>query len=360
MNLEFKKYMKIALAEAVKGRNAVYPNPMVGCVVVKDTTIVAKGWHERFGGPHAEVNALKTAGAKARGADLYVTLEPCAHWGKTPPCTNAITDSGVRRVIYAMSDPNPATSCQCHSSFNKAGITYIGGVLQHEAQQLNKEYCKLFTKKHKSQVLVKAAMSLDGKIALASGDSRWITGEKARKIVHSMRAKVDGIMVGVNTVLMDNPNLTSHGVGRNPVRLIIDPDLRSPVNSNVFNSEAGTIVFFRTNKFGEKRRALKKKGVVMIQLGLLENIKHVVNILSKMHIYKILIEGGGETSGRAFDAGIVDEVAFFVAPKILGGRDSISPVEGTGIDRLANAVNLGPLTVQRYGKDLLIKARVVK
>jgi diaminohydroxyphosphoribosylaminopyrimidine deaminase/5-amino-6-(5-phosphoribosylamino)uracil reductase len=197
MKNEHIKYMKIALQLALKGRPAVYPNPMVGCVVVKNNVIIATGWHERFGGDHAEIHAIKAAGARAKGADLYVTLEPCAHWGKTPPCADAIVAAGIRRVIYGMSDPNPETSCRCHNVFRKAGIRSIGGVLKQEAAGINSEYCGLFKRNHKTHVIAKSAMSLDGKIALASGDSRWITGEKARNFVHRMRARVDGIVVGV-------------------------------------------------------------------------------------------------------------------------------------------------------------------
>jgi len=352
--------MKIALQISLKGRRSVYPNPMVGCVIVKNNTIVAKGWHERFGGHHAEIEALNKAGNKARGADLYVTLEPCAHWGKTPPCADAIVKAGIARVIYGMPDPNPATSCQCHNAFKQSGIAYIGGILKRDIEFVNKDYCDIFKKSRKMHVIAKSAMSLDGKIALASGDSRWITSEKARNYVHVMRAGVDGIMVGVNTVIMDNPNLTSHGKGRNPVRIIIDPRLRSPVNSNVFNSAAGTILFHSTDKLKAKLSALKNKGVVVVKMNKQIDLKNMFSILSKMHIYNILIEGGGKTIGRAFDAGLVNEVAFFIAPKIVGGCNSITPVEGKGVAHIADAVTLGSVSIKRLGNDMLISAAVVK
>lgn len=352
--------MKLALREAQKGWRSVFPNPMVGCVIVNGTTIVAKGYHQRFGGPHAEQNALLSAGKRARGADLYVTLEPCAHWGKTPPCADAIAAAGIRRVFYGMADPNPATACRCHAVLKDTGIEYIGGVLARESLALNREYIRLFKGKHMPHVIAKTAMTLDGKIALASGDSQWITGTPARKHVHRMRTGVDGIVVGVNTVLKDNPRLTSHGAGRNPVRIVIDPSLQAPTGSHVFNDESGTIVFHSRQTHKAKLEVLKQKGVVPLAMETRDTFKHIIQKLQEMHIYSILIEGGGETIGRAFDEGVVDEIAFFVAPKIAGGARSITPVEGAGVDRISAAIPLGPLSVKRLGRDLLVRARVEK
>lgn len=352
--------MKLALREAQKGWRSVFPNPMVGCVIVNGTTIVAKGYHEKFGGPHAEMNALMAAGTRARGADLYVTLEPCAHWGKTPPCADAIASAGIRRVFYGMADPNPATACRCHAVMKDTGIEYVGGVLAREARAMNREYIGLFKNPRKPHVIAKAAMTLDGKIALASGDSQWITGAQARRQSHRMRADVHGILVGATTVLKDNPRLTSHGAGRNPVRIIIDPALRAPADSHVFNDEAGSIVFHNRPKAKAKLEVLRSKGVVPLEMGTGITFNRIIQKLSEMHIYKILIEGGGATIGRAFDAGVVDEVAFFVAPKIAGGAHSITPVEGVGVDRISAAIPLGHVSVERLGDDLLIRARVEK
>jgi diaminohydroxyphosphoribosylaminopyrimidine deaminase/5-amino-6-(5-phosphoribosylamino)uracil reductase len=233
-------FLRRALLLAARGKEKVFPNPMVGCVIVNDGTIVGEGYHEYFGGPHAEINALRQAGNKANGATLYVTLEPCSHWGKTPPCTDAIIAAGIKKVIACMTDPNPSIAGQGFKKLLKHSIEVSEGILRASAEKLNSAY--IHSLKHrKPYVVIKAAMTLDGKIATATGDSKWISSERSRAYVHKLRSSLNAVVVGVGTVVRDNPHLTSHGRGRNPVRVVIDPQLRTPLTSHILDGEAPTV-----------------------------------------------------------------------------------------------------------------------
>ncbi|MHB9155231.1 MAG: bifunctional diaminohydroxyphosphoribosylaminopyrimidine deaminase/5-amino-6-(5-phosphoribosylamino)uracil reductase RibD [Endomicrobiales bacterium] len=352
-------YMRKALTLARKGAGRVSPNPMVGCVIVSDGKVVGRGFHEYFGGPHAEINALAMAGEAARNATMYITLEPCDHWGKTPPCTGAIIKAGIRRVVAAIPDPNPRTAEKGFKKLASHGIIADQGILEKEAEQLNRQYASSFGDP-RTHVVVKAAMSLDGKIASRTGDSKWITGEKARKYVHRLRSRMDGILVGINTVIKDDPALTSHGQGKNPVRIIIDPGLRIPLKSKVLDSSAPTVIFHAALKAKAKLEELRKKRILLIEMPARKkdiNFKQVVKKLDKMSIYKILIEGGGETVSRALKAGVVDEVMFFISPKIIGGREAKTPVEGRGVSRVADALSLKDCKVIFFGRDILVTGK---
>ncbi|WP_082121478.1 bifunctional diaminohydroxyphosphoribosylaminopyrimidine deaminase/5-amino-6-(5-phosphoribosylamino)uracil reductase RibD [Endomicrobium proavitum] len=336
-----KKYMKIAIELAKKGKGKVYPNPLVGCVIVKDNKIVGKGWHQYFGGNHAEINALTDAGSAARGADLYVTLEPCNSFGKRPPCTQAIIKAAIKRVFFAVKDPNVSKSREI---LEKNGIEVCGGLCNAQAKVLIKDYLNHL--KIKPRVSVKAAMTLDGKIATETFDSKWITSQKSRNFVHSLRSKYDAVLVGFNTALQDNPKLTSHGKGKNPVRVVIDENSNIPKNYNIFNSSAPTIIISGQGDGGVDFGAAKK------------NFKVIIKKLNDIGLKTILIEGGSGIISSAIFSKCVDDIYLFVAPKIIGGKNAISVVGGKGVKKIADAVNVEDMRVKKIGGDLLITGKL--
>ena len=355
-----KYYMRRALLLAKRGKNRTFPNPMVGSVVVKDGRIVGEGFHEYFGGPHAEINALNEAKDKSKGATLYVTLEPCNHWGKTPPCTNTIIKAGISRVVAAMKDPDPRTAGKGFKKLENRGIRVTSGILGKNAAQLNAAYINAM-KQRNSHVIAKVAMSLDGKIATKTGDSKWISSPASRAFVHHLRSRVDGILVGINTVIRDNPELTSHGRGKNPVRIIIDPTLKIPLPSRVLDNRAPSIIFYSKSMYPGKEEILKNKGILLARVLILNgeiNFKLIIKKLKKMAIYRVLIEGGGETLATALNAGVVDEAFFFIAPILTGGRQAITPFEGPGIAKISDSLRLKSWRVKKMGKDLLIRGKL--
>lgn len=355
--------MGLALSLAANGRGKVDPNPMVGCVIVNNGSVVGTGYHEYFGGPHAEVNALSNAGARAYGATLYVTLEPCNHWGKTPPCTDAILSAGIRRVVAAMADPNPRITGKGLKRLRENGITITVGIRQREACRLNREYVHRFLSRRAPRVTVKAAMSLDGKIATRNGESKWITGQKARDYVHRLRSTYDAIMVGINTVIRDNPALTSHGMGNNPVRVIIDPRLRTPLRSRILDGEAPTIILHAEGVPASRARGLRDRQALLVPMKTSKgriSFAAIVKRLNGFDLYRILIEGGGETIAEALESNIVNDVLFFVAPKIIGGREAITAVEGNGIPWMDTVRKVRHMKTVRIGSDLLISGDVEK
>jgi len=353
-------FMKLVLNLAKKGEYRTFPNPLVGAVVVKDGIVVGSGYHSVFGSDHAEVVAISDAGALANGGDMYVNLEPCSHFGKTPPCANLIVKSGIKRVVIANVDPNPLVCGRGIEILKKAGVIVKVGVLSADAKKLNKVFFNSVRKvgKVKSFIAVKMASSLDGKIASKTGDSKWITSNKSREFVHKMRSKFDAVLVGIATVLKDNPALTSHGFGKNPVRIVIDPELKIPLTAQILNDLKSAVVLFTDSNSVSKAKTsmLKKKGVYIVFIdGLFgENkFKYIIDKLNKMHIYKVLIEGGGETVGNAIEAKIVDVFYQFVAPKIIGGRDAKTSVEGSGVSLVKNAVHI-KLSIKKNGLDYLL------
>ena len=331
-------FMKRALALAGRGRTS--PNPMVGAIVVRDGKIVGEGFHPKAGDPHAEVFALNAAGSLAKGADLYVTLEPCCHQGKTPPCTDAVIQSGIKRVFAAMVDPNPEVGGKGIEILRKAGIEVNVGLMESKVRELNRGFIKRITT-GLPFVLWKAAMTLDGKIATRTGDSKWVTGERARKEVHRLRSQCDAVMVGIGTVLADDPELTVRGIrgAVNPIRVVVGGSASIPPNARVLNSEAKTIIAPPADNGRVDLRAL------MIELA-------------EMGINSVLLEGGGELAASMLSAGLVDRGIIFLAPKIAGGRDAKTPVEGEGIELMSQALATSKPKIRRFGDDIALEFEI--
>jgi len=337
-----EKYMRMAIDLARRAEGLTNPNPAVGAVVVKKGKIVGKGYHKRCGLPHAEVNALKSAGSRAKGATLYVTLEPCDHFGRTAPCTGAIVRAGIKKVVMAMKDPNPINNGRGTRRLIRCGIKTVAGVLEKEARALNKPYIKFITT-GMPFVTVKAAQSIDGKIATKTGESKWITSDDARKFVHDLRAKVDAVMIGSNTAIKDDPLLLSRSPkGRQPVRVVVDSMGRVPKEARVFSRMDESPVIVAT--------AGKRGGRV--------DLKELLKKLGEMGIIHVLVEGGGELIASLVEKRLADQFLFFVAPKIIGGRDAKTSVEGVGIKHLSESLALKDLKIHKFKRDILIEASV--
>jgi len=359
------KYMKRTLALASKGSGHVNPNPKVGAVVVKNNTIIAEGWHHFYGGPHAEVDAISKIKEDMDGCTLYVNLEPCSHYGKTPPCADLIIESGIKRVVVAMRDPNPLVSGRGIQKLKDAGIEVIENVLEVEAKELNKFFIKHITDEM-PYVTLKTAMTLDGKIASSTGDSKWITSPESRAYVHQLRHEMKGIMVGIGTVLADDPMLNVRmGVvdPSHPIRIVADSNCRIPLDSALVESasEIPLIVGVSEEFVSEKIQLLKDKGVQVIRVPLVDkrlNLTRFLKELSKLGIDSILLEGGGNLNWSMLNNRLVDQVQAFIAPKIIGGTHAITPIEGEGFKNMKDAIQLKNMTYQEIGKDILIKADI--
>ncbi|MDA8168761.1 MAG: bifunctional diaminohydroxyphosphoribosylaminopyrimidine deaminase/5-amino-6-(5-phosphoribosylamino)uracil reductase RibD [Nitrospiraceae bacterium] len=345
-------YMRQALALALKGWGNTSPNPMVGAVIVKAGKVIAKGFHRKAGLPHAEAVAIGNAGQKARGATLYVTLEPCCHLNKrTPPCTGAVIRAGLKRVVAAMPDPNPLVAGCGISELRKAGIEVKTGVLEEKARALNEAYIKYITTK-RPFVILKSAMSLDGKIATKTGESKWLTGEKARGLVHRVRSGVDAIMTAVGTVKADNPELTARiKGGKTPIRIIIDPEMLSPEDSKVFLVPPETIIVSRK----PLSKSLEGKGVGIINFEGRLSLAWLMEKLGSMGITSLLIEGGSSLNAHAIEEGVVDKMMLFYAPLVIGGKDAFPSIGGRGVEKLIEACRLENLSVRKIGEDVLIE-----
>ena len=354
-------YMAEALALAERGRGWVEPNPLVGAVLVKEGRVVGRGWHRRYGGAHAEIEALAEAGAEARGATLYVTLEPCCHHGKTPPCTQALLRAGVARVVAAMTDPFPQVRGQGIAELRQAGVGVEVGLCQEQAARLNAPYLKLVGT-GRPYVIVKWAMSLDGRIATWQRDSRWVSGEAARQMVHELRGRVDGILVGIGTVLADDPLLTARPPGpRRAARIVLDSRLRLPRDSNLVRTahEAPVLVFHGPEADAASRQRLEEAGCqcLLVQAATLpQQVLAVLDELGRRRMTNLLVEGGAEVIASFLASGETDELMVFLAPRIIGGRAALGPVGGPGVSRLAQAMPIPSWTVQQVGEDLLIRA----
>ena len=354
-------YMKLALSLAARGEGWVSPNPMVGAVVVNRGQVVGRGYHRRYGAPHAEVEALRTAGEAARGADLYVTLEPCNHQGKTPPCTRAILAAGVRRVIIAARDPNPRVTGGGAEFLASQGVGITMGMLEPEARRLNEAWLH-YVNTGRPWVVAKAACSLDGKIATVGGESQWLTGEAARGLGHRLRHRVDAIVAGIGTVLADDPQLTTRrprGRGKDPIRIVLDSRLRLPLTARLLNlnSQAPTWVATTSQAPPDTVRALQARGVQVMVLPAdagRVSLPPLLEELGARQVQSLLVEGGAETLGTCFDQRLVNRFYFFYAPKILGGQLAPGMVGGHGIVHLGEAHIAKNLSVRRVGGDLLI------
>lgn len=355
------QFMRLALELAEKARGRTSPNPMVGAVVVKDGKVIGTGYHQKAGTPHAEIHALAQAGEEAEGADLYVTLEPCNHYGRTPPCTEAVIKAGIKRVMIAMEDPNPLVCGQGIQRLRSAGIEVYQGIMEEEAKRLNEVFIKYIRTKQPF-VALKAAISLDGKMATETGQSRWITGEEARLNGHMLRNSYDAILVGIGTVKADNPSLTCRlpgGKGRDPVRVIVDSQLSISPAARVLHldSPAPTIVATTEQAHQEKIREIEKLAeVIVVNQGPRVSLPDLLAKLGERAITSVLVEGGGQINGSFLRQGLVDKYYFYVAPKIIGGAEAPGPFQGKGIGDLEKAVVLDNLTVSRLGSDLLITA----
>lgn len=360
---EKEEYMRRALELARKGEGHTSPNPMVGCVVVKDGRIISEGYHEKYGEFHAERNALTRCTEDTTGADLYVTLEPCCHQGKTPPCTDIIIEKKIARVFVGSMDSNPLVAGKGVQILRDHGIYVETGILEEECLKLNEVFYHYITAKTPF-VVMKYAMTLDGKIACATGDSKWVTGEIARAQVHRMRGRYRGIMVGIGTVLADDPMLNCRVKGGvDPVRIICDSNLHIPLESQIVKtaSEIETIVAcshesLEAEKKQEKIRKLKEAGIQLIGTegahGV--NLVELMKKLGEQNIDSILLEGGGTLNASALEDGIVNKVYAYIAGKLIGGMDARSPVEGMGIDRMVDAITLKDMEIERLGDDFCI------
>jgi diaminohydroxyphosphoribosylaminopyrimidine deaminase / 5-amino-6-(5-phosphoribosylamino)uracil reductase len=361
MNDIHTTYMKLALRLAAKGAGWVSPNPMVGAVVVNAGRVVGRGYHRRAGLPHAEVEALRAAGEAARGADLYVTLEPCNHQGKTPPCTQAILAAGVRRVVMATPDPNPRVNGGGAEFLSGRGVEVIEGVLEAEARRLNEAWFH-YLRTGRPWVVAKAACSLDGKIATAGGESQWLTGAAARAVGHRLRHRVDAIVVGVGTILADDPQLTTRlprGRGQDPIRLVLDSRLRLPLEARILHpdSSAPTWLACTSQAPPDTIRTLKTRGVQVLVLPAEAgrvSLPALLKELGARQVQSLLVEGGAETLGAFFDQKLVQQFNFFYAPKILGGQKAPGAVGGHGVIHLGEAHVARNLSVRRVGVDLLV------
>lgn len=358
-----EKYMKLALELARKGEGKVNPNPMVGAVIVKNSKIIGSGYHEKYGEFHAERNAILSCGEDTRGADIYVTLEPCCHYGKTPPCTEAIIKSGIKRVFVGCTDDNPIVENKGINILRENGIEVVVGVLEKECRKLNEIFFH-YIKYGTPFVIMKYAMTADGKIASYTGHSKWITGEPAREHVHKMRNKVSGVMAGIGTVLADDPLLTCRTEGGvNPVRIICDSSLRTPYDCNIIKTAENVKTYIAVSQKHdeEKRKKFEDLGVEFIICGKEQtDIKELLKVLGEKKIDSVLIEGGGNINFSALNAGVVNKVYSYIAPKILGGENAKTPVEGIGLERADNPFNLRAVHTEIIGTDLFVEYDVVR
>jgi len=390
-------YMKRAISLASNGLGWVNPNPLVGAVVVKNNHIIGEGWHERFGGPHAERNALKNCTEDARGADLYVTLEPCCHFGKTPPCTEAVISYGIRRVFVGIEDPNPLVAGKGISILREAGIEVNVGICRDEIIKQNRIFLKYITT-GLPWVMLKYAMTLDGKIASYLGDSKWVTGEIARNMVHHLRAENMAVALGIGSVRADNPllNCRLEGPFRQPIRIIVDS--KASIAECIISSEtAGNKLIYTAKQYrtivvhtpvasAERLTALRDAGVETLLCNNVDeddcgyagetghigkfghdgvperrvDVKDMLLKIGKLGIDSVVVEGGGNLNASLIECGCVDEVIAFVAPKIIGGSDAVSPVEGAGIDLMSNALQLDDVVSDVVGEDFYIRGIVKK
>lgn len=353
-----EEYMRRALELAQQAEGETSPNPMVGCVLVdSEGTIVGEGYHHKAGQAHAEVNALAAAKQLAQGATAYVTLEPCSHYGRTGPCCVALARAGVRRVVAACTDPNPKVAGQGLEYLRLQGIEVETGVCEQEALRLNERFFTWITKK-RPFITLKYAMTMDGKLATASGDSKWITGEEARTLAHRLRRQHDAVLVGIGTVLIDDCELTTRLVkGRNSLRVVLDSHLRISLMAQVLNPAANTLIFAGTQADEVKAQALEAlPNVEVVRLPLVNGqlpIPQVISALAERGVTSLLVEGGSEIHGAFFDAGLADRVYAFIAPKVVGGGFAVTPVGGRGSELIADGWQLTEIEYQQLGADLV-------
>ncbi len=359
--------MSMVLSLARKGRGKTSPNPMVGAIVVRDRKVIGRGFHERPGLPHAEVLAMADAGSGVRGATLYTNLEPCVHTKKrTPPCTGKIIRSGIKRVVIGMIDPNPLVSGKGIEELKKAGVLVVAGILKDKAERLNETFSKYITRR-RPFVILKIASSLDGKIATQAGESKWITGDKSRRFVHRLRSESDAVMVGIGTILNDDPSLTCRVKGgRDPIRIVVDERLRIPIGSKVLSLDSPSKTYIatidgasRTKK--AKIRKIEERGGIVLAVkekdGLVD-LSSLMDRLGEMEVTSLLIEGGAEINASALAEGIVDKAIFFLAPKIMGGQRSLSSIGGVSPENLEEVTRVHDIRIKKMGEDIIVEGYV--
>jgi diaminohydroxyphosphoribosylaminopyrimidine deaminase/5-amino-6-(5-phosphoribosylamino)uracil reductase len=364
-----QRTMDRALELAARGQGCVEPNPMVGCVILNDNQIVGEGWHAVFGKPHAEVIALHAAGPRAHGGTLYVTLEPCCHHGKTPPCVDAIMRAGIRRVVIAQRDPFSAVNGNGITALESAGITCVVGIQAAEAGQLLAPYLKLVTT-GRPWIIAKWAMTMDGRIATRTGDSRWISGPKSRNIVHQLRGRVDGIVVGRGTAEVDDPLLTARpekveDVIRTATRIVVDSSCQlSPESQLVKTSGTAPLLIATSDTAPEvKCQALSEAGAEIFPCqghSRREQTDSLLKELARRRMTNVLVEGGGRLFGELFDLRAIDEVHVFIAPKIVGGMDAVPPVAGLGVEKIVEALSFIEFETERIDQDLYLRGRLAR
>lgn len=352
-----KKYMQRAIELAKRGEGFTNPNPLVGAVIVKDGRIIGEGYHERYGGLHAERNAIKNATEPTDGADMYVTLEPCSHHGKQPPCCCAVVDAGIKNVYIGSADPNPLVSGKGIEYLKSHGVNVTTNVLKDECDEINKIFFHYITTKT-PYVIMKTAMSIDGKCASYTGDSKWITNELSRNDVHRTRKRVAGIMVGINTVLADNPSLNCRCDNpKHPARIICDSKLRIPLDCEIVKTAKDIPTYVATVTGNSKKaEALKNKGVNIIRTsGDTVNLDELMCELGKLGIDSVLVEGGAELHASVLKSGLVNKLEVYIAPKIIGGRDAKTVVGGTGIELVRDAYMFKNPKITMFGDDIKIE-----
>lgn len=357
--------MQHALELARTGLGFVEPNPPVGAVIVnEDLEVLGAGWHQRFGGPHAEIHALQAAGDAARGATLYVTLEPCCHFGKTPPCTQAVVAAGIGKVVVATNDPNPQVAGRGSQQLREAGVTVEHGLLREEAAALISPFAKLMLR-GLPWIIAKWAMTLDGKLATPTGDSQWISNEASRRIVHELRGRMDAIVVGIGTALADDPRLTARPAGpRTALRIVVDRQARLPLDSQLVRTANDTpvLVATATEAPAEKVSALEQAGVDVLRLPADAagevSLPALCDELGRRRFTNVLIEGGQKLLGACFDQRLIDEVYVFIAPKLVGGTDAPRSIAGRGVPLMNDALRLEHLEIRNIDSDVLIHGRI--
>ena len=360
-----EEYMRMAISLARRGFGATSPNPMVGAVLVKGKRIVGKGYHKMAGLPHAEVVAINEANGEAMGSTLYVNLEPCVHFGRTPPCVDAIKKAGIKKVIVSMLDPNPNVNGKGIEALKKAGISVKVGLLEDEARKLNEAFI-VYMEKKRPFFVMKAAASLDGKIATKTCDSKWISNEESRKYANRLRSTMDGIIIGINTVITDNPLLVPRILRpkKYPVRIILDSKLRIPLACDMVKTSEKykTLIFASGDARSDKEAKLKSLGLEIIKVPKDENgrvsLKHVCEELYKREIVNVLVEGGGEVNSSLLKDGLLDKVILFYSPIFIGGKGALNVIGGRGIDFLKDAYKVDVSVIKRFKEDIYVEGYV--
>ncbi|WP_270940941.1 bifunctional diaminohydroxyphosphoribosylaminopyrimidine deaminase/5-amino-6-(5-phosphoribosylamino)uracil reductase RibD [Romboutsia lituseburensis] len=357
-----EKYMRAAIDLAKKGKGRVSPNPLVGAVIVKNSKIIGQGYHEEYGQNHAEINAIKSAKEDLKGSTMYITLEPCCHYGNTPPCVDEIIKSKISKIVIGHLDPNPIVSGNGVKKLIHNNIEVVIDVLRDECMKMNEVFLKYISNKEPF-VIMKNAMSLDGKIATYAGESKWISSQKSREKVHELRSQVSAIMVGVDTIIKDNPSLTCRLIkGKNPIRIIVDSSLRIPINSIVLKDNCSKTIIATTNNSNKgKIEKLRSEGIDVLVIDKKDNkvdLKKLMKVLGRLNIDSVLLEGGSTLNFSALKEDIVDKVQIYIAPIILGGRLAKTPVGGDGVKYLSDAYNLKNITAKVIDRDILVEGYI--